>query len=148
VDKVGLYARDNVVYHLALKRKSKLYVPVALGINCVAVIKAAVFRKMNSLVGKMAFVFPQFGSYELRSFDMEHPAVVRERHMNIGAERMKGLHKRGGNIGHAARLCRHLAGEIAHSLRKICNLRSDNKDSRIFSLTHFPSAVTGGKDTL
>ena len=89
---------------------------------------------MDALVGEVALVLPQFVRDELGRLYVEHAPVVRQRHVDVRAKLVQRLDKRRRNIGHAAGFRGHLARKVAHSLRKIRDLRSDNQDSRIFHL--------------
>ena len=49
---------------------------------------------MDMLVGKMAFVLAKFFGDELGGLDVEHPPVMRQRHVNIRPELIQRLHER------------------------------------------------------
>ena len=131
VDEVGLHVGDDVVDDLALKRKRQLEVAFAPRIDRVAVVEAAVLGQVDALVGQVALVLAQLFRDKLSRLDMEHAPVVRQRNMYVGAQLVQRLDERRGDIGHAAGLGGHLAGEIAHPLREIGNLRRDNENPRI-----------------
>ena len=142
VHQVRLHVGDDVVDDLALERERELDVAVAARVDGVAVVEAAVLGEVDALVGEVALVLPQLVGDQLRGLDVEHPPVVRQRHVHVGAELVQRLHQRRRDVGHATGLGGHLAGEVAHSLRKIGNLRRDDQDSRVLGHVHSTAATT------
>ena len=82
---VGLDARDDIIDYFTLECERKLDIAIATRIYRISIIEAAVFRQMNVLIREVALILPQFRSNQLRRFDMEHSAIMRQRDMNIRA---------------------------------------------------------------
>ena len=99
----------------------------------VAIVEAAILRKVNAFVGHAALVHAEFLGDKLGRLLMEHSPVVRQSHMDIRAEIEKRRHKRSGYIRHATGLCAHLSGKVAHAFRQIRNLRGDYQDTRLLA---------------
>ena len=142
MDEIGLHARDDVVDHLALERERQLQIAVAAIIDRVAIVEATVLGEMNALVGEVALVLAELLAHKLGRLDVEHAAVVRQRHVHVGAKLIQRGGEGGGHVGHAARLRGHLARQVAHALRQIRDLRRDDQDSRILNFLFGHSSTT------
>ena len=132
VNEVWLHRVDDVVDHLTLERERQLRVAIALGIDMVTIIEAAVLGQVDALVRHAALVHAKLVRDKLRRLFVEHPAVVRQRHMHVRAEVKERRDERGGDVGHATCLRAHLSRKVAHPLRQIGDLRRDDQDARLF----------------
>ena len=88
---------------------------------------------MDTAVAQVVHVNPQFVVDEFTHIDIEHLAVVRKRHMHIRSLTEERGNQTCGNIRHASGFGVQVLDHVAHALRQIGDLRSDNQDPGIFS---------------
>ncbi len=108
VDQVRLHPRHDVVDDLALKHQCDPHRLIRTrAVNPLAVVENPVFREMDVGVRQHLAEFFQLLLVVVENVAVEHPAVVRHRHVNIGTQLKQCGNQRGGNIRQAPRLGRH-----------------------------------------
>ena len=85
---------------------------------------------MDPAVVQVVHVDPQLVADELAHVDVEHPPVVGQRDMHVGPLPEQRAHQRGGYVGQPPRLGPQDVAHIAHPLRQIGDLRSDDQNPR------------------
>ncbi len=127
VDEVGADLGDGVVDDLALEGEGDQVVFRA--VDAGAVVEDAVFSEVDALLGQGAADFLELVVEDAGDVEVEHPAVVWQRDVDIGALVVEGLDQRGGDIGEATGLGAHPLGEVAHAFREVGNFRGDDEDA-------------------
>ena len=91
--------RDDVVDYLALENQGD---PHRLGgvvaVNLLAVIENPVFRQMDVRLWQHFVVFPQLLFMQVENVPLEHPPVVRHRHMHVRAQLEQRGNQGRGNV--------------------------------------------------
>ena len=147
VHEVGADDRNDVVDHLALERQRDAGVHlVVAGVDAVAVVEEAVVRQVDAGLGEDGLVDEQLALDEVPHVHVEHLAVVGQRDVHVRPELEERGDERGGDVRETAGLGGHAVGHVAHSGRKVGDLRRDDEDGRVLLLGgsgHGKGPVTG-----
>ena len=79
-------------------------------------------KAINIVDGRKRHVDPELVADEIAHFDVEHPAVMRQRHVHVGARPVQRGHQRRGNVGQPPGFGAEGVGEVAHAFGEIHNI--------------------------
>ena len=130
VNQIRLHARNDVVDHFALKsHRLQNTVFRVIAVDSVPIVENPVLGQMNAAVVQVVHVNPQFVADQVSHVDVEHPPVMRQRHMHIRPLTEQRCNQRSGNIRQPSRLGVQTVDHIPHAFRQIGDFRRHHQNT-------------------